>query len=217
MNNVFSVWKPPAITSFDIVRKIKSLNISNKVGHCGTLDPFAEGVVVICTGSETSNSSYYMEKKKKYLAKIIFGKETDTLDLTGQVIKQANKKIINTDVFDNILNNFIGDILQVPPYFSAKKINNVKLYDLARKNIFVRLKPVKVTVYDIKAIEVSQDYAIIEVFCSKGTYIRCLARDIAYNLDTYGYLESLQRLSVGSFNEKNSIKYEDLDKCKFKN
>jgi len=217
MNKVFSVWKPANITSYDIIRKIKTFNNSYRIGHCGTLDPFAEGVVVICMGESTKKSHIYMNQEKQYIAKIIFGKETDTLDLTGAVIKTCDTPKFDSSTFTEILQNFKGEINQVPPYYSAKKINNIKMYDFARNDIFIKLKPVKVFVNNIKLINLSQNGALIEINCNKGTYIRSLARDIAYKLGTYGYLESLERISVGEFNKQNSIKFKDLSSCKFIN
>ena len=218
MNKVLAVWKPTNISSFDVIRKIKSYNKSLKIGHCGTLDPFAEGVLIICIGSFTKKVDYYMSQSKKYIASIIFGKETDTLDLTGRFIKSTNplKKIKLADI-ELIMNNFIGTTPQIPPYFSAKKINNIKMYEFARNDIFIRAKPVDVHIPNIKILDFCNNILTLDIECSKGTYIRSLARDIAYSLDTYGYLNSLARTSIGDFNEKNSIKFKDLEKCMFIN
>jgi len=217
MNDIFSVWKPVDITTYDIIRKIKEISKIKKIGHCGTLDPFAEGVVIVCKGDATKDSLFYMNKNKKYTAFIKFGAETDTLDKTGEIIKCDNKIILDSKTIRKSLDSFIGTINQIPPYYSAKKINNVKMYDLARKQIFVRLKPVQVTIENIKLIDLVDNYATIEVECKKGTYIRSLARDIAYANGTYGYLESLVRTSIGEFNISNSIYYKDLKECNFIN
>ena len=212
MNAIIPVWKPVNITSYDIIRKIKSIDNSHKVGHCGTLDPFAEGIVVICLGDSTKNSLTYMNKLKTYIATIAFGEETDTLDHTGRVIKTSNKKVeINKRLFQTIIKNHTGDIYQTPPSYSAKKINSIKLYDLARKDIFVKLKPSKIRINKITLLELLDNKATIKITCSKGTYIRALARDISYDLGTYGYLQSLARVSIGEFNKTNSVKYEDLE------
>jgi len=218
MNQILPVWKPTSITSYDIIRKIKSINNSYKIGHCGTLDPFAEGIVIICLGDSTKKSSFYMKKQKTYIAKIKFGEETDTLDLTGKVIKKSLNSIpINKNSIYEVLEKYNGEINQVPPYFSAKKIYNVKMYDLARKDIFIRLKPVTVNINEISLIKFNYPFAEIKISCSKGTYIRAIARDIAYDLNTFGHLQSLQRISIGEFDKKNSIKFDDLEKWKFKN
>ena len=218
MNQILPVWKPTTITSYDIIRKLKSINNSYKIGHCGTLDPFAEGIVIICLGESTKKSSLYMKKQKTYIAKIKFGEETDTLDLTGKIIKKSlNSKPINKNSIYKVLEKYNGEISQIPPYFSAKKIYNVKMYDLARKDIFIRLKPVMVYIYDISLIKFEYPFAEIKISCSKGTYIRAIARDIAYDLNTFGYLESLKRISIGEFDKDNSIKFDDLEKWKFSN
>ena len=142
MDKVFSVWKPVEATSYDVIRKIKS-NFNNiKIGHCGTLDPLAEGILIICTGSFTKKTNKYMEFSKTYVADIKIGEETDTLDITGKVIKK-NKNTTKIDSLNikNAIKKFTGDILQVPPYFSAKKIHGVKMYSLARNDIFIRRNP----------------------------------------------------------------------------
>jgi tRNA pseudouridine55 synthase len=218
MNGVLAVWKPTDISSFDVIRKIKSYNKYLKIGHCGTLDPFAEGVLIICIGSFTKKVPKYMSQSKKYVASIIFGKETDTLDLKGRFIKSTNssKKIKLADI-ELIMKNFIGTTPQIPPYFSAKKINNIKMYEFARNDIFIRAKPVDVHISSIKILDFCNNILTLDIECSKGTYIRSLARDIAYSLDTYGYLISLSRTSIGDFNEQNSIKFKDLEKCMFIN
>ena len=216
MNKVLAVWKPTNISSFDVIRKIKSYNKSLKIGHCGTLDPFAEGVLIICIGSFTKKVDHYMSQSKRYVASIIFGKETDTLDLTGSFIKSTiPQKRISLNDIESIMHSFVGKIPQIPPYFSAKKINNIKMYEFARNDIFIRAKPVDVNIQNIKILDFCDNLLTLDIKCSKGTYIRSLARDIAYSLDTYGYLNSLVRTSVGDFNEKNSIKFKDLEKCMF--
>ena len=217
MNDIFSVWKPVNITTYDILRKIKKISNIKKIGHCGTLDPFAEGIVIVCKEKATKESLFYMNKNKKYRAHIKFGAETDTLDKTGEIIKRHSDVCLDPKAISKSLESFIGTISQIPPYYSAKKINNVKMYDLARKQIFIRLKPVNVEVENIKLVDFFDNSAIIEVECKKGTYIRSLARDIAYANGTFGYLESLVRTSIGEFNESNSFYYEDLKECNFIN
>lgn len=214
MNKVFSVWKPAEATSYDVIRKIKSNFKDIKIGHCGTLDPFAEGILVICTGNYTKKTSRYMEYPKTYLADIKIGEETDTLDTTGRIIK---KNVINPNLTDvhilEVLKKYIGEIEQIPPYFSAKKIYGVKMYALARNDIFIRTKPFKVKINSIKLLSFSNSVISLEINCNKGTYIRSLARDISYDLGTYGYLLKLKRTSIGDFNKKNSISFNDLDLC----
>jgi len=214
MDKVVPVWKPKDITSYDVVRKVKSIYKNVKVGHCGTLDPFAEGIVIICTGDYTKNTSNYMDFDKTYIAEISIGNETDTLDNTGKIIKVSDKKLkLNKDIILEVLNNYIGEINQIPPYFSAKKVCGIKMYDLARKDIFIRTKPYKVTINNIKLLKFDATSIKIKVNCNKGTYIRSLARDICYDLGTYGYLSNLERSSIGNYTKENSISYKKLDLC----
>ena len=214
MNKVFSVWKPPQITSYDIIRKIKSKFKNIKIGHCGTLDPFAEGILIICTGDFTKKTSQFMDYPKTYLADIKLGEETDTLDCTGSIIK-SNKIDSNLSEIDilNVLKKYVGEINQVPPYFSAKKICGVKMYSFARNDIFIRTKPFKVKINSIELLSFSNFVISLKINCNKGTYIRSLARDISNELGTYGYLSKLKRVSIGDFNRNNSISFDDLSLC----
>ena len=206
-NSVIPIWKPKNIysnTIVDIVRKATK----SKAGHAGTLDPFAEGVLVVCTGEKTKIIQNIQSQSKRYLARISLGKETTTLDVFGDVLKKKKVPKINIKKVDSILEDFKGKIMQSPPAFSAIRRNNVRLYSLARKDIFIKLKPREVEVFSIKVRELKDSYIDIEVECSKGTYIRSLARDIAVKIGTVGHLHSLKRLSVGAFDRK---KCEDFD------
>ena len=215
-DTIIPIWKPQMVTSTDIVRRIKSKFDFNKVGHCGTLDPFAEGVLLLLSGTKTSQSDHYMNSVKKYRTTIVFGEETDTLDRLGEVIRVADKsKSFALEDIKNTLTTFTGRIYQRPPSFSAKKINGVRLYKFARQDIFIHLKPVPVDIDDIKFISFKDNELTIEVTCHKGTYIRQLGRDIARRLGTFGYLKDLTRTSLGDFNSDNSFKLEDIEDWKF--
>ena len=213
MDKILPIWKPRNITSYDVIRSIKKFIGKDKIGHCGTLDPFAEGLLIICIGKLTKEISTYMNKQKKYKAVIKLGEETDTLDCTGKVINSIKPEEISIDRIQKVLNNFIGDIKQIPPYFSAKKIHGVKLYTLARKDIFIRRRPSKVSIYNIKLESYKNNKLTLIILCGKGTYIRSLARDISYSLNTCGYLEELERMEIGAYNKDNSIKLEEVKKC----
>ena len=217
MDKIFSIWKPSDITSYDVIRKLKKIFPKTKIGHCGTLDPFAEGVLVICMGKYTKSVSEIMSYKKTYEISIAFGYETDSLDSTGKVIREdKDVKEFSLTKIENTINSFIGDIKQIPPYFSAKKINGLKLCDLARKDIFIRKKPDTVKIYDISILNYSHNKLKLKVICGKGTYMRALGRDIAYSLNTYAHIDSLKRLEVGTFDFENCSKIEDLrfnDNC----
>ena len=140
INTVIPIWKPVHWTSFDVVRKIRSMIKPAKVGHAGTLDPFAEGVLMLCTGSKTKTIECFMNQEKEYVSEITLGSETDTLDLTGNIIKRAQIPNINENIIQNVLSDFIGDIMQEPPMYSALKYNGHPLYKLARKGINIHRK-----------------------------------------------------------------------------
>jgi len=212
MKELISIWKPENITSYDVIRKIKHFDSSLKIGHCGTLDPFASGILLVCIGSNTKNISEYMKLKKTYEATIRLNIETDTLDYTGKIIKIKSNPITfnKNDIKKSILKLTGNEILQVPPFFSAKKFHGLKMYEFARKNIFIRRKPSVVSIDSIKLLEFSKDQIKIKVKCGKGVYIRSIARDLAYRLDTFGHLTELIRTDIGQYNFSNSCNIEDL-------
>ena len=205
-NEVFSVWKSAGPTSFEVVSALKkSYKEKIKIGHCGTLDPFAEGVIVICTGSKTKIIESIMGLKKEYIATISLGFETDSLDITGEVIKASKVPHIDEKLINKALQKFQGKIKQTAPYFSALKLNGIPLYKYARNDIFIRKKTRDIEIYDIKLLDFNSNKIQIYVKCGRGTYIRSLAKDIALNLNTLGYLTSLTRKAVGPYNKNNSI------------
>ena len=212
MDKIISIWKPENITSYDVVRKVKKYIKNEKIGHCGTLDPFAEGVLVLCIGSSTKKVSQIMDSKKIYKTTIVLGEETDTLDLTGTVIKRNDKQItLNKKLIEVVINKYIGDYNQIPPYYSAKKINGIKLYDLARKNIFIRMKPNLVKIFNIELNNWNNNEIQLTIECGKGTYIRSLTRDISYALNTFGYVQSLKRIKVGDYSKDTCLDYNNLE------
>ena len=158
-DNVLAVWKPQMMSSGEVLNKIKSQFKFKKIGHCGTLDPFAEGLLIVVTGSETSNSDRYMNSLKTYKTVVRLGSETDTLDSTGLVVKrdELSQKKITKKKINEVLLKFIGDVYQRPPSFSAKRINGVRLYKLARKDVFVKLKPIKIFIQSIDLISIDVD------------------------------------------------------------
>ena len=169
------------------------------------LDPFAEGVIVICTGSKTKSIESIMGLKKEYIATISLGFETDSLDLTGEVIKASKVPDIDEKLINKVLHKFQGKIKQTAPYFSALKLNGIPLYKYARNDIFIRKKTRDIEIYDIKLLDFNSNKIQIYVKCGRGTYIRSLAKDIALNLKTFGYLTSLTRKAVGPYNKNNSM------------
>ena len=212
-NTVLPIWKKPGMTSYDVVRIIKNKNKKFKVGHCGTLDPFAEGVLLVCTGKETKNITTLMCYKKEYNATILLGSETDTLDCTGSIIKSNKCPKLTTDKINKTLDEFKGSYLQTPPYYSALRFKGIRLYKYARKGIYIKKKPRKVFIEDLKLIDFKNNQISIYVKCEKGTYIRSIARDIAYKLKTYGHVIKLSRIAIGPFNQDNSYTINTLDTC----
>ena len=209
-NTLIPVWKPADVYSNDIVRAIGD-KYSIKAGHAGTLDPFAEGVLIVCTGTETKKITENQILKKKYLATIHLGEETNTLDLLGEVIrkKSIDKKISRKDV-EKALSKFKGTVMQRPPAFSALRRNNVRLYSLARKDIYISLKPRPVDIQSLRLVSMGENSIEVEVVCGKGTYIRSLAKDIALELGTLGYLKKLIRLEVGSYNKNSCYEIDSI-------
>ena len=207
---IIPVWKPVDWTSFDVVKKIRGQIKPAKVGHAGTLDPFAEGVLMLCTGKYTKIVETFMDKEKEYLAEIKLGVETETLDPTGKIVKTADIPLLTEKIINDVLNKFIGEIRQEPPMFSALKVNGQPLYKYARKGIDIPREKRTVNIYDITLIQFSQDTITLKVTCGRGTYIRSLAKDIADELNTVGHLVKLVRTRIGEFDENNCIELKDF-------
>lgn len=206
---VINVYKPTGITSFDVVRKIKKLSRQKKVGHCGTLDPEASGVLPICIGRATKAIEFIMEDFKIYEAQVKLGVVTDTYDREGKVLEENNVNVSEEKVVE-VINSFIGEIQQVPPMYSALKHNGKKLYELARQGIEIERAPRKVTIYNIEIINIDMPIVKILVKCSKGTYIRSLCYDIGKSLGCGAMMWSLERYGTGSFLKEDSINIDDL-------
>ena len=201
---IYSIYKPVGWTSFDVVKKIKGITKENKVGHAGTLDPFAEGVLIIGTGKDTKKLSDISSSNKSYRAILKLGETTETLDNEGPI--SDKKKVPDLDKVEvgKVLSTFKGDYIQKPPMFSAKRVNGVRLYKLARKNIKVPRQPIKVEISEIWLNTYTNKEIDFSVTCSKGTYIRVLGQDIAIKLKTIGYLTKLVRIKVGPYIIDNS-------------
>lgn len=212
LNGVIIINKPKGYTSHDVVNVLrKKLNIK-KIGHTGTLDPNATGVLPILIGTATKISKYLIEHKKTYIATITLGKKTDTGDLEGKVIEEDyNLKPINEEKIDEVLSNFIGKQNQLPPMYSAIKVKGKKLYEYAREGKQVDIKPRQIEIYNIKLKKYQKNEITFEVECSKGTYIRTLCEDIAKKLGTIGLMKNLERIKVDTFDIENAILLEKLD------
>jgi len=204
MNGILNVYKPKGLTSHDVVDEIrKKLNI-RKVGHAGTLDPFAEGVLIIGLGHSTRLLEYFKDLKKRYYVKAILGLITETFDITGEVKEEKNCNKSAKEIIEAI-NSFKGKYLQVPPAYSAKKYKGKRLYKLAREGKIISLPPREVEIYNIENIKVNPPYFSFEVEVSTGTYIRSLCMDIGYKLSCGATAVELVRTNIGDFNIKNSI------------
>lgn len=210
MFGFLSVYKPVGKTSHDVVAYFRKLLKIKKIGHTGTLDPFAEGVLPICIGNSTRLIEY-LPDDKAYLAFVQFGKATDSYDIEGNVIFKSDKKVAKEDV-EQALKKFEGDIEQLPPIYSAIKVNGKKLYEYAREGKSVEIKPRKVTIYKIELKNFDYDNQVAQVYveCSKGTYIRSIANDLGQVLGCGGYLTRLIRTKAGKFLLENSKKMEDF-------
>lgn len=205
-----NIYKPKGMTSFDVVARLRRVTKIKQIGHTGTLDPFAVGVLPICIGKSTRLIEY-LDDDKEYLATVQFGKDTDTYDLDGTVTKTYDKKI-NQDDLISILDDFRGEIEQLPPIYSAIKVNGKKLYEYARNGEEVEIKPRKVFIskLELESFDYEKQEAKILVDCSKGTYIRSIAYDIGQKLDCGGYLTALERTKAGLFNKEYSIPLENF-------
>ncbi len=210
MDAVHAFWKPRDWSSFDVIRKVRPLVKPSKVGHTGTLDPFAEGILVLCFGKMTKKAEYYMDLEKEYAATVKLGSRTDTLDPTGKTVKTAAVPEYSDAELLSVLNSFTGQIKQIPPMFSALRQNGKRLYKLARKGHVVEREPREVKISSIKLDKWKPDEFRIRVVCGRGTYIRALARDIAEALGTVGYLTELVRTRIGDFTEENAVRIEEL-------
>ena len=208
---IFNIYKPVGWTSFDVVKKIRGITKEKKVGHAGTLDPFAGGVLIIGTNSDTKKLGKISGTIKSYRAVLQLGEETDTLDLDGKVITVKPVPTLDKNLVESVLNNFIGKYKQIPPMYSAKKINGVRLYKLARKNKTINREPVEVNIIDLTLNDIQDKQIDFSVTCSKGTYIRVLGQEIAKKLGTEGHLTQLQRIAVGDFVVQDSIPLKEFE------
>jgi tRNA pseudouridine55 synthase len=210
VDGVINVYKPEGMTSFDVVWKIRKLAHTKKVGHTGTLDPEASGVLPICIGKGTKLVDYIMDGTKEYKALLRLGIITDTYDREGKVISECPVDFQENKVVE-IINSFVGNIKQIPPMYSALKINGVRLYELARKGIEVERKERDIQIFDIRIIEIELPYVTMVVKCSKGTYIRSLCYDIGEKLGCGGAMWGLERTRSGVFEGKNAVRLSDLN------
>ena len=210
MFGFINIYKPKGKTSHDIVAILRRITKVKQIGHTGTLDPFAEGVLPICIGKATRLIEY-LDDDKAYIGTVQFGTATDTYDLEGKVVKTSEKKVKKDDV-EKVLKIFEGEIEQKPPIYSALKVKGKKLYEYARKGEEVEIKSRKVEISEIKLLNFDEKNQNAEIYiaCSKGTYIRSIANDMGEFLGVYGHLIKLVRVKAGGFCLEKSVKLEDL-------
>ena len=220
LNGIINVYKEVGFTSRDAVSKLTGILRQRKIGHTGTLDPAAEGVLPMCIGKATKLCELLTDHKKQYIAVIKFGIATDTEDVTGEIIEETSfsddwyEKKLAEDNLSMVISGFVGKQLQTPPMYSAKRVGGKRLYELAREGKVIERKPCEITIYsiEIKNIDVSNREATIVVDCSKGTYIRTLCKDIGNELGCKAAMKSLIRTKTGDFLLENSYKLDEIEK-----
>lgn len=211
MDGIININKPSGITSFDVIRKLRKILKIKKIGHTGTLDPLASGVLVVCVGKATKLVQDIEKLEKEYIAEFQLGYSTDTYDSQGKIIDSVENFSVSSEKLEECLKKFLGNIKQIPPMYSAIKINGEKLYDLARKGETIEREARDITIYDLSLLEFDGKKAKIYCKVSKGTYIRSLIYDIGIDLKTFATMTSLERISVGSENIKNSFTLEKIE------
>ena len=211
MFGFLNIYKPKGKTSHDVVAILRRITKIKQIGHTGTLDPFAEGVLPICIGKATRLIEY-LNDDKAYAGTVQLGKSTTTYDIEGEDVNVSDK-IVTIEDIQNSLNGFQGDIEQMPPIYSAIKVKGKKLYEYARAGEDVKIEPRKVSIKEIKILNFDKENRRLELYieCSKGTYIRSLANDLGEKLGTYGHLIKLVRVKAGDFKIENSLNLEELE------
>ncbi len=210
VNGIINVYKEKGYTSFDVVARLRGIYHQKKIGHTGTLDPDAEGVLPVCLGKATKVCDLLTDKDKVYRAVLLLGQATDTQDISGQITDRAAVNVSEEEVTE-VIKSFIGDIKQIPPMYSALKVNGQKLCDLARKGITIERKARDIKIYDIDIEEINLPEVTLRVHCSKGTYIRTLCHDIGMKLGCYGCMKSLIRTRVSVFDISQARKLSEIE------
>ena len=212
MNGILLVNKPQGITSFKLVEKVRRMLGNEKAGHTGTLDPLASGLMMLTIGKATKILPYIVSHTKEYVAVLKLGFSTDTLDITGTVT--AEKEIVPIDKaqVEKVLKEFLGKSQQLPPMYSAKKVNGRKLYEYARNNVEIERKPADIEIFEIELISIDNDEIRFRTLCSAGTYIRTLCQEIAYKLNNEGCMKELIRSGIDRYSLEDSYTLDDIEK-----
>ena len=213
LDGFLNVYKEQGYTSFDVVAKLRGILKQKKIGHTGTLDPMAEGVLLVCLGQATKLSEMLIDKDKTYRCVMLLGKTTDTEDVTGKVLTETADIPDEASVIETV-NSFIGTYDQIPPMYSAIKVNGKKLYEYARQGIEIERSPREVTIFEVKIEDVSLPRVTFTVHCSKGTYIRTLLEDIAAAMGQKGTMSALRRTTAGVYTEADAHTLEEIQAAK---
>ena len=215
LNGILLLDKPLMLSSNHAIQKIKKQFNVRKVGHTGTLDPLATGLLPVCMGQATRISRFLINSDKTYRALIMLGTRTSTGDKEGEIIETCSSDVsTNTAYIDKVLKSFIGEQKQIPPMYSALKHNGERLYKLAQKGLNVSRKARSINIYSIDLISINNDYLEVIIECSKGTYIRTLAEDIAKKLGTVGHIDQLRRLNIKCFHDQSMFSFNQIMKAK---
>ena len=211
IHGIINVYKEKGYTSHDAVARLRKITGQKKIGHTGTLDPQAEGVLPICLGRATKLSGMLTDRDKCYETVLLLGVRTDTQDIFGKVLREEETEGLTESLVENVVRSFIGEYEQIPPMYSALKVNGKKLYELAREGKTVPRKARKAQIYDISILETELPRVRMRVHCSKGTYIRTLCSDIGEKLGTGGCMESLIRTKAGVFAIEDSLTLQEIE------
>lgn len=211
MDGIITIYKEKGYTSHDVVAKLRGILHQKKIGHTGTLDPEAQGVLPVCLGKATKLCDMLADRTKTYQTVLKLGVSTDTEDMTGTVLEERTVAVTEEEVI-SVIASFVGEYEQIPPMYSAKKINGKKLYELAREGKVVERKASKVEIFEIIVDRIELPYVTMTVSCSKGTYIRSLCRDIGEKLGCLGAMQSLLRTRVGEYRIENALKLAEVER-----
>ena len=214
IHGIINVYKEKGFTSHDVVAKLRGIVGQKKIGHTGTLDPDATGVLPVCLGKATKLCDLLTDKNKTYEAVLLLGKTTDTQDITGEVLEEKSTEALTDEKVREAIEGFIGDYEQIPPMYSALKVNGKKLYELAREGKVIERKARPVKILDIQILEIDLPKVRMEVSCSKGTYIRTLCHDIGEKLGCGGCMESLIRTRVSTFRIEDAKTLDEIETLK---
>lgn len=211
IHGILNIYKEKGYTSHDVVAKLRGITGQRKIGHTGTLDPEAEGVLPVCLGRATKVCDLLTDRDKTYEAVLLLGIRTDTQDVTGTVTDRGDIQGITREMVEQAAKKYVGEYDQIPPMYSALKVNGKKLYELAREGKTIERKARRVRIYELEILEEALPRVRLRVRCSKGTYIRTLCDDIGADLGCYGCMEALLRTSVGPFALEEACRLEDLE------